>query len=273
MRTGDIPVLVTSDLAARGLDLPCFDLIVHYSRPHGTAAYLHRAGRTGRAGRPGVVLAMVIGQQYEQFEKLTPTFEFDSVDVTGGGIHLHRMRSREERDLMYRKLPEKPRWKKKPEVSAKARPDTGRPQREKGRDRDHRVALRNPVHIAAAAVATDGLLPLRVAIEPGVEILAERLARVHVFVPATLFEWFPESLVNRRTAFVPLPVRRLEQLYPLRRRCPRESGRQSYGRVLIRHRQQGVMERSAIRPPEREVGDTAEQAKSAPPQLVPRVQE
>jgi ATP-dependent RNA helicase DeaD len=138
MRTGDIPILVASDLAARGLDLPGVDLIVHYSLPHGTAAYLHRAGRTGRAGRPGVVLSMVIGQQYEQFEKLTPTFEFDSVDVTGGGIHLHRMRSREERDLMYRKLPEKDRWSGKPPERAKPQSAPDRPSRDAGAGHDRK---------------------------------------------------------------------------------------------------------------------------------------
>jgi ATP-dependent RNA helicase DeaD len=109
-RSGDLPVLVASDLAARGLDLPGVDLVVHYSLPKGTAAYLHRAGRTGRAGRPGVVLSLVIGQQHEEFEKLRQLFEFESVEISvNGKLFTHPTKTREERDFEFRKLPAGPR--------------------------------------------------------------------------------------------------------------------------------------------------------------------
>ena len=118
-RSGDLPVLVASDLAARGLDLPGVDLVVNYSLPQGTAAYLHRAGRTGRAGRPGIVMSMVIGQQHERFEKLKPTFKFESVEVLeNGNVIRHQMITREERDLQHRKLPrsESTRWEERPSI-------------------------------------------------------------------------------------------------------------------------------------------------------------
>lgn len=106
VRTGELAVLVASDIAARGLDLPGVDLVVNYSLPKGSAAYLHRAGRTGRAGRPGIVLSLVIGQQHEVFEKLKDTFTFESVDVPWKGRVIHRpMITREERDLIHRQLP------------------------------------------------------------------------------------------------------------------------------------------------------------------------
>lgn len=116
VRSGELPVLVASDLAARGLDLPGVDLVVNYSLPPGTAAYLHRAGRTGRAGRPGVVLSMVIAQQKERYEKLKASFPFESVDVRRGRVVELKALTREERDLQYRKLPERetPRWNQKP---------------------------------------------------------------------------------------------------------------------------------------------------------------
>jgi ATP-dependent RNA helicase DeaD len=105
-RSGDLPVLIASDLAARGLDLPGVDLVVNYSLPQGTAQYQHRSGRTGRAGRAGIVLSLVIGQQHERFEKLKATFEFESVEVlANGGVVRHQMMSREDRDLLHRKLP------------------------------------------------------------------------------------------------------------------------------------------------------------------------
>ena len=46
-------VLVASDLVARGLDLPRLDHVVNYDMPASAAAYVHRVGRTARAGRPG----------------------------------------------------------------------------------------------------------------------------------------------------------------------------------------------------------------------------
>jgi ATP-dependent RNA helicase DeaD len=130
MRSGELPLLVASDLAARGLDLPGVDLIVNYSLPHGTAPYLHRAGRTGRAGRPGVVLSMVIGQQYDVFEKLTPTFKFESVGVASRRVITHQMMTREERDLQHRKLPPpKRRWEDTPPKAPPAPKEKERPAR------------------------------------------------------------------------------------------------------------------------------------------------
>ena len=105
-RSGDLPVLVASDLAARGLDLPGVELVVNYSLPPDVAGYLHRTGRTGRAGRPGTAVSLVIGQQHELFEKLKATFLFESLDVARGRVVSHTMKSREARDEEYRKPPE-----------------------------------------------------------------------------------------------------------------------------------------------------------------------
>lgn len=103
-RSGDLPVLVASDLAARGLDLPGVDLIVNYSLPAGSAAYLHRAGRTGRAGRPGVVLSLVIEQQHTQYERLKETFTFEKMEISSRGkLFSHPQRTREERDRLFSK--------------------------------------------------------------------------------------------------------------------------------------------------------------------------
>ncbi len=46
-------ILVASDLVARGVDLPCLDHVVNYDMPASAAAYVHRVGRTARAGRTG----------------------------------------------------------------------------------------------------------------------------------------------------------------------------------------------------------------------------
>ena len=62
-RKGSCPVLITSDLAARGLDIPDVTHIIQLDMPSNMDFFVHRAGRTGRNGRSG--LNIVIGDGYE----------------------------------------------------------------------------------------------------------------------------------------------------------------------------------------------------------------
>ena len=57
-RAGQVSALVGTNVAARGLDIPEVDLVVHYRLPVDTEAYQHRSGRTGRAGRTGTVVVL-----------------------------------------------------------------------------------------------------------------------------------------------------------------------------------------------------------------------
>jgi ATP-dependent RNA helicase DeaD len=58
LRDGRVRVLVATDVAARGLDLPALDLVVHYDLPHDSQVLVHRSGRTGRAGRKGLAVLL-----------------------------------------------------------------------------------------------------------------------------------------------------------------------------------------------------------------------
>lgn len=58
-RSGQAHVLITTDAIARGLDVPEIDWILHFDLPRNAAAYVHRAGRTGRAGRQGTSVVFV----------------------------------------------------------------------------------------------------------------------------------------------------------------------------------------------------------------------
>jgi superfamily II DNA/RNA helicase len=58
-RKGDIPLLVASDVAARGLDIPAVSHVFNFDIPHHADDYVHRIGRTGRAGRSGTALSIV----------------------------------------------------------------------------------------------------------------------------------------------------------------------------------------------------------------------
>lgn len=59
LRDGHARVCVATDVAARGLDLPDLNLVIHADLPQGKAALLHRSGRTGRAGRKGMSILLV----------------------------------------------------------------------------------------------------------------------------------------------------------------------------------------------------------------------
>jgi ATP-dependent RNA helicase DeaD len=59
VRAGTLRFLVATDVAARGLDIPTLSHVIQYEPPEETEAYIHRAGRTGRAGASGVAISLV----------------------------------------------------------------------------------------------------------------------------------------------------------------------------------------------------------------------
>ncbi len=58
-RDGTIKTLVSTDVAARGIDVPDIELVIHADPPGDADGYVHRSGRTGRAGRPGKSVMLV----------------------------------------------------------------------------------------------------------------------------------------------------------------------------------------------------------------------
>lgn len=65
-RNGDFGILVATNVAARGLDIPEVDLVVQCSPPKDVESYIHRSGRTGRAGRTGVCICFY--QHKEEYQ-------------------------------------------------------------------------------------------------------------------------------------------------------------------------------------------------------------
>jgi superfamily II DNA/RNA helicase len=73
-RKGEIPLLVASDVAARGLDIPAVSHVFNFDVPHHPDDYVHRIGRTGRAGRAGTAISIVTpldSKSIVAIEKLT----------------------------------------------------------------------------------------------------------------------------------------------------------------------------------------------------------
>jgi ATP-dependent RNA helicase RhlE len=62
-KDGDIQVLVATDIAARGLDIEQLPLVINYDIPRYAADYVHRIGRTGRAGLQGVAISLMGGDE------------------------------------------------------------------------------------------------------------------------------------------------------------------------------------------------------------------
>lgn len=69
-RQGKFTVLVATDVAARGLDIPNVDLIIHYELPNDPETFVHRSGRTGRAGKEGTAILMFTGSQRRTIRSL-----------------------------------------------------------------------------------------------------------------------------------------------------------------------------------------------------------
>lgn len=80
MRDGRARVCIATDVAARGIDLPGLDLVIHADLPTNSETLLHRSGRTGRAGRKGISAMIVPVSQRRKAERLlggadvTPTW-------------------------------------------------------------------------------------------------------------------------------------------------------------------------------------------------------
>ncbi len=70
LRDGRAQVCVATDVAARGLDLPDLELVIHADVPRSREALLHRSGRTGRAGRKGVSALIVAPSRRRNAERL-----------------------------------------------------------------------------------------------------------------------------------------------------------------------------------------------------------
>jgi superfamily II DNA/RNA helicase len=67
--SGDkLPVLVATDVAARGLHIEAVDAVIHWDPPEDHKAYLHRSGRTARAGKAGVVVSLTLWNQLVEME-------------------------------------------------------------------------------------------------------------------------------------------------------------------------------------------------------------
>eukprot|EP00195_Chlamydomonas_chlamydogama_P017452 CAMPEP_0202915222 /NCGR_PEP_ID=MMETSP1392-20130828/65101_1 /ASSEMBLY_ACC=CAM_ASM_000868 /TAXON_ID=225041 /ORGANISM="Chlamydomonas chlamydogama, Strain SAG 11-48b" /LENGTH=392 /DNA_ID=CAMNT_0049607155 /DNA_START=25 /DNA_END=1200 /DNA_ORIENTATION=- len=69
-KSGERNILVATDVASRGLDIPSVDVVINYDVPQNSKDYVHRVGRTARAGRSGRSITVVTQYDVEQFQKI-----------------------------------------------------------------------------------------------------------------------------------------------------------------------------------------------------------
>ncbi len=69
-RSGAFPILIATDVAARGIDVDDVDLVINYDLPQDDEYYIHRVGRTGRAGKSGEAISLIYPSQRKDLSRI-----------------------------------------------------------------------------------------------------------------------------------------------------------------------------------------------------------
>ena len=92
-RSGELKLLVASDVAARGLDIPDVSHVFNYDVSHHADDYVHRIGRTGRAGKLGQAFMIVTPADDKSLDKVLKLIKKDPVELTLEGVDFGGARS------------------------------------------------------------------------------------------------------------------------------------------------------------------------------------
>ncbi len=122
-KDGSVKILVATDIAARGLDISQLPVVVNLDLPNTAADYVHRIGRTGRAGASGQAWSLVSADEYEQLKDIETLIQQLLPRETLKGFEPQL--SLRETTLSAPKKPNKP---KKPKANSAGRREGGRGQ-------------------------------------------------------------------------------------------------------------------------------------------------
>lgn len=109
-RSGEVPLLVASDVAARGLDIPAVSHVFNYDLPHHAEDYVHRIGRTGRAGREGAAFSLVTRADEKSLAAIESLTE-KSLEWQGPSLADFLPQERETSRVRHKRLPDQNRNK------------------------------------------------------------------------------------------------------------------------------------------------------------------
>lgn len=79
-RLKNIDILVATDVAARGLDVDSLTHVIHYSLPDDPEVFVHRSGRTGRAGKDGISISLIKPEESRKLKQIKSTTKIDIVE-------------------------------------------------------------------------------------------------------------------------------------------------------------------------------------------------
>ena len=82
LRDGKLRFLIATDVAARGLDIPDLSHVIQYEPPDDLEAYIHRAGRTGRAGASGTAITLINFQEKRQLTHIAAHYNIEFEERT-----------------------------------------------------------------------------------------------------------------------------------------------------------------------------------------------
>jgi superfamily II DNA/RNA helicase len=162
-RNGNLRLLVASDVAARGLDIPAVGHVFNYDVPYHPDDYVHRIGRTGRAGRTGEAFMIVSPEDVKNLDKVLKlikvepdelTLDLDWSQASGGDRGRDRKRGgREDRGAREER---RDRRRPREEVAADAeRPAAEeRPRRERDAERPRRARAEPEIERVSPSVET-----------------------------------------------------------------------------------------------------------------------
>jgi len=142
-RKGQTQILVATDIAARGLDIDGVSHIFNFDLPNETESYVHRIGRTGRAGRSGIAIAFCAPEEYDYLKSIEemmgiqiPTSKTDQ----GWDRQPAAMEDKEDKPVTEKRVEPKP-------FSAQQGP---KPGRNRGRRKSTRFQRKGPLASKAA---------------------------------------------------------------------------------------------------------------------------
>lgn len=95
-KAGDIEVLIATDIAARGLDIEKLPVVINFNLPRSPSDYMHRIGRSGRAGEVGLAISLIDHEDYHHFTVIEKKNKirlereqvegFEAADISGDSI-------------------------------------------------------------------------------------------------------------------------------------------------------------------------------------------
>ncbi len=136
-RKGELPLLVASDVAARGLDIPEVSHVFNFDVPHHADDYVHRIGRTGRAGRTGTAISIVTPLDQKSMVAIEKLIG-QTIPRAEGDFEVHA----EAGDATER--PREPRGRERTR-GGRGKPQRGRGERERSHEpREARAETRQP---------------------------------------------------------------------------------------------------------------------------------